>query len=66
MIAESIAFVVVGCAAAYAAYRVAELKYGNCRVELNEIKGQLAKMKVRELTDRVAALETSNNMRTFR
>lgn len=66
MIAESIAFIIVGCAAAYAAYRVAELKYGNCRVELNEIKGQLAKMKVRELTDRVAALETSNNMRTFR
>lgn len=66
MIAESIAFIIVGCAAAYTAYRVAELKYGNCRVELNEIKGQLAKMKVRELTDRVAALETSNNMRTFR
>jgi hypothetical protein len=66
MIAESIAFVVVGCAAAYAAYRVAELKYGNCRVELNEIKAQLTKMKVRELTDRVSALETSNNMKSFR
>ena len=66
MIAESIAFVVVGCAAAYAAYRVAELKYGNCRVELNEIKVQLSKLRVKELTDRVTAVENTVNMRTFR
>lgn len=66
MIAESIAFVVVGCAAAYAAYRVAELKYGNCRKELEDVKQQLAKIKIRELTDRVAALETSNNFKNFR
>lgn len=66
MIAESIAFIIVGCTLAYAAFRISELKYGNCRVEVNEIKAQLTKMKIRELTDRVAALETSNNMRTFR
>jgi hypothetical protein len=66
MIAESIAFIIVGCTIAYSAFRISELKYGNCRVEVNEIKAQLAKMKVRELSDRVSALETSNNMKSFR
>ena len=66
MIAESIAFVLSCICAAYASYRIAELKYGNCRAELEEIKTQLNKARLRELSDRVAALETTNNLRTFR
>ena len=66
MIAESIAFVVVGCVAAYAAVKYAEIKYGNCRKDLEDIKIQLSKSKIRELTDRVSTLETSNNFKNFR
>ena len=66
MIAESIAFVLGCICAAYASYRIAELKYGNCRKELEDIKQQLSKMRIKELTDRVTTVENTVNMRNFR